>query len=133
MKKIKLLKKIYKEISRDIKYGQERIKLLYNIKKKKKSQLKKGDKIYLSTQNFKTIRPSQKLDHKKIGFFFIKKQKENANYKLDFPKKIKIYPIFYISLLELANQEILIFIKLPKLSPKNKYKIKKIIDYNHKN
>ena len=41
--------------------------------------------------------------------------------------------MFYIFLLESANPEIPIFIKLPKLSSKNEYKIKKIINYNYKN
>ena len=89
--------------------------------------------MYLSIKNFKIIRLSQKLDHKKIGSFFIKKQKGKLNYKLDFPKKIRIHPIFYISLLEPANQKIPIFIKLSKLSSENEYKIKKIINYNYKN
>ena len=105
----------------------------YIITKKKKLQLKKKNKIYFSTKNFKTIRSSQKLDYKKIGFFFIKKQKGKLNYELDFPKKIKIYPVFYIFLLEPANPEILIPIKPSKLSSENKYKIEKIINYNYKN
>ena len=46
---------------------------------------------------------------------------------------MKTYPVFYISLLEPANPEILIFIQLPKLLPENKYKIEKIIDYDYKN
>ena len=89
--------------------------------------------MYFSTKNFKTIRPSQKLDYKKIGLFFIKKQKNKFNYKLNFLKKMKIYPVFHISLLEPANSKILISIKLPKLSPENEYKIEKIINYNYKN
>ena len=73
------------------------------------------------------------MDHKKIGFFFIKKQKGKLNYELDFPKEMKIYPVFYIFLLESVNPETPISIKLPKLSSKNKYKIEKIINYDYKN
>ena len=46
---------------------------------------------------------------------------------------MRIYPIFYISLLEPVNPEIPVSTKSPKLSPENKYKIEKIIDYNYKN
>ena len=46
---------------------------------------------------------------------------------------MEIHPISYISLLEPANPETPIFIKLPRLSSENKYKIKKIINYNYKN
>ena len=88
--------------------------------------------MYLSTKNFKTIQPSQKLDHKKIGSFFIKKQKGKLNYKLDFPKKIKIHLVFHIFLLKPANSEIPVSTKLPKLSPENEYEVEKIIDYDHK-
>ena len=89
--------------------------------------------MYFLIKNFKTIRSSQKLDHKKIGSFFIKKQKNKLNYELDLPKKMKIYPIFYISLLEPANSETPVSTKPPKLLSENKYKIEKIIDYDYKN
>ena len=105
----------------------------YTISKKKGISAKKKNKIYFSTKNLKTIRLSQKLDHKKIRSFFIKKQKDKFNYKLNLPKEIRIYPIFYIFLLKSANQKIPISIKPSKLLPENEYKIKKIIDYNYKN
>ena len=72
------------------------------------------------------------MNYKKIGFFLIKKQKGKFNYKLDFPKKMKIHPVFHIFLLESANPEISVFIKPPKLSPENEYKIEKIINYDYK-
>ena len=78
------------------------------------------------------LRPSKKLDHKKIGPFFIKKQKGKLNYELDFPKEMKIYPVFHIFLLESANSETPVSTKLPKLSPGNEYKVEKIIDYDHR-
>ena len=86
----------------------------------------------MSTKNLKIIRPNQKLDHKKIGFFFIKKQKGKLNYKLDLPKEMKIHPVFYISLLEPANPETPVSTKLSKLSSENEYEVEKIIDYDHK-
>ena len=89
--------------------------------------------MYLSTKNFKTIRPSQKLDYKKVGFFFIKKQKSKLNYELNLPKEMKIHPVFHISLLEPANSEILVSTKPSKLSPENEYEVEKIIDYDYKN
>ena len=53
------------------------------------------------------------------------------NYKLKLLNRIKIYPIFYILLLELVNLRILVFIKtLSEFIQHNKYKVKRIIDYN---
>ena len=47
-----------------------------NRKRKIASLLKKKDKVYLFTKNFKTKKLNKKLDHVKIGSFFIKKLKD---------------------------------------------------------
>ena len=43
---------------------------------------------------------------------------------------MRIYPEFHILLLELANPNILVQNKSPKLLSKKKYKVEKIADYN---
>ena len=48
-------------------------------KKKNGPQFKKGDKIYLLTNNLRTKRPSKKLNYRKIGPFFIKIIKKLQN------------------------------------------------------
>jgi hypothetical protein len=58
--------------------------------------------IYLLQRNIKTIRPSDKLDLKKIGPFKIKRNIRDISFELRLLSIIKIYPIFYISLLEPA-------------------------------
>ena len=56
--------------------------------------------VYLAIKNIITKKPSKKLDHKYLGLYkMIKKISEN-NYQLDLPPKVRIYPIFYISLLK---------------------------------
>ena len=45
----------------------------------------------------------KKLDKVKVGLFFISKQISLVNYQLKLPKDAKIYPVFYILLLELAD------------------------------
>ena len=64
--------------------------------------LKKGDKVYLLRRHIKTRRPSNKLDFKKLEPFKILKKVSIVNYQLDLPKHSKLYPVFYISLLEPA-------------------------------
>ena len=75
-------------------------------------QLKKGNKVYLLTKNLKRKKGknqyTKKLDYVKVGLFFVKKQKKPVSYKIDLLKDLKIYLVFYISLLELVNQETLI-------------------------
>ena len=59
--------------------------------------------MYLLTKNLKTRTPSKKLDHVKVGPFFIKEVKGSQNFELDLPKDAKVHPVFHISLLEPAN------------------------------
>ena len=74
-------------------------------------QLKERNKVYLLTKNLKKKKGknqyTKKLNYIKIGPFFIKKQKGPVSYKIDLLKRLKIYPVFYISLLELVDQDIL--------------------------
>jgi hypothetical protein len=74
--------------------------------KLEKSRFREGDLIYLLRRNIKTIRPSNKLDYKKFGPFKIKRNIKNISYEFYFPLTMRIYSIFYIFLLELADLDI---------------------------
>ncbi|CAA77892.1 env homologue [Cladosporium fulvum T-1 virus] len=67
--------------------------------------LKEGDKVYLLTKNLKTRRQTKKLDHVKVGPFFIDKVVGPVNYRLRLPPDAKIHPVFHISKLEPADAE----------------------------
>jgi hypothetical protein len=62
--------------------------------------------IYLLRRNIKIIRPSDKLNSKKIGLFKIKRNIRDISFELKFLPIMKIYPIFHISLLEPAHSNI---------------------------
>ena len=98
----------------------------------KKSHLKKKNKIYLFIKNLRISRLNWKLDHKKVGLFIIKIKKSNIIFELELSKGIKIYPVFYILFLELADSEISVQNKSLKLLSENEYKIKSIRNYNLK-
>ena len=68
-------------------------------------QLKKKDKIYLLTKNLKTKKANKKLNHVKIGSFFVKQQKRPINYELNLFSDIKMHSIFHVSLLKSADPE----------------------------
>jgi hypothetical protein len=93
--------------------------------------LKERDKVYLIQRNIQTKQPSTKLDHKKLGLFKIKRIIRLVNYKLVLPKTMNIYPVFYISLLELVLLGVLPapVTKIELVNPNTKYKIKKILDH----
>ena len=61
--------------------------------------------MYLLTKNLRTKKVSKKLNHVKVGPFFIKQQRKSVNYELNLSSDIKIHPIFHVSLLKSANPE----------------------------
>ena len=65
--------------------------------------LRRGDKVYLLQRHIKTKKPSNKLDFKKLGLFKILGKTSIVNYQLDLPKHSRLYSMFYILLLELAQ------------------------------
>ena len=56
--------------------------------------------VYLVTKNIITKKLNKKLDHKYLGPYKMIKKILKNNYKLDLPPKVRIHPIFYISLLK---------------------------------
>jgi hypothetical protein len=79
--------------------------MYYNKSKLKEPRFREGDLVYLLRKNIKTTRPSDKLDYKKFGPFKIKRNIKNISYELHLSFTIRIYPIFHISLLELADSD----------------------------
>jgi hypothetical protein len=77
--------------------------MYYNKLKLERSRVREGDLVYLLRRNIKTTKPSDKLDYKKFGSFKVKRNIKDINYKFHLLLTIRIYPIFYISLLELAD------------------------------
>ena len=77
-----------------------------NNKKKKESQLKERDKIYLLLKNLRSNRLSKKLNYKRINLFRIKKRINRVSFELELLIRTEIHPVFYISLLEFADLKI---------------------------
>jgi hypothetical protein len=74
-------------------------------------------------------KPSDKLDYLQIGPFKILEIRGLVIFKLDLPKKLRIYPIFYISLLEKVPKSVEIIILKVEVD-KTEYKVERIIAYN---
>lgn len=51
------------------------------------------DKVWISTKNWKTQRPSRKLDHQMAGPYKVSQRIGNA-YKVALPKSMRIHPVF---------------------------------------
>jgi hypothetical protein len=126
------LKVLHEELAVDLVFFIKRIISYYDEYYNIEPILKKRDKIYLIRRNIQTKQPSIKLDHKKLGLFKIKRIIGLVNYKLVLPKTMNIYPVFYISLLELVLLGVLLALvtEIEPVNPNIKYKIEEIL--NHK-
>jgi hypothetical protein len=80
--------------------------LYANKSKLGKPRLRERNLIYLLRRNVKTIKPSDKLDLKKIGLFKVKRNIRDINFEFKLLLITRIYFIFYISLLEPAHPNI---------------------------
>ena len=100
-----------------------------NRKRSKGLALKKGGIVYLHRTNIKTKRPSDKLNYTKLGPFKIKEKLGPVTYELELPKEITIYPVFHLSLLETAveNVKLLGPVDINKETQELRYEVKAIL------
>jgi hypothetical protein len=82
----------------------DHIKHAYDSKVKEAPWFDVGDKVWLIKKHIKTQRPGDKLDHKHLGPFLIKKKILPLALELDLPYQMKIHPVFHINLLEPYNK-----------------------------
>ena len=106
MKDVSDIRLVYKRLSANIEASRSGIARNANKKRKISPQLKERDRVYLLIKNLKIKRLSKKLDYIKVGPFLIKYIKGLNNYKLQLLPDARIYPVFHISLLELADSTI---------------------------
>ena len=78
---------------------------LANKKRQPHPHYKVGDLVYVSTKNFKTARPSQKLDLKFAGPYKITEalSDEPLTYRLDLLEQVNVHNAFHASLLQPAS------------------------------
>ncbi len=63
-----------------------------------------GDKVWLSTRNITTDRPSTKLDHKTLGLFEVIGNK-GVSVELQLPQSMKIHNVFHPNQLQKASTD----------------------------
>ena len=76
------------------------MKKYYDLKVFKSPDLKEGNKVWLLHKNFLNKRLSKKLNYVKLRPFTVKRKIIKISYKLDLLRKIKIYLVQYIAMLE---------------------------------
>jgi hypothetical protein len=76
------LKTLYRKLFRDIEWVSQRMTLYANKSRLGGPRFREGDLVYLLRRNIKIIRPSDKLDFKKIGPFKIKRNIRDVSFEL---------------------------------------------------
>ena len=85
--------------------------------------------VYLATKNIIIKKPSKKLDHKYLKLYKVIKKISKNNYQLNLPPKIRIYLIFYISLLKnVINVELINAGRNNVKVNEKKYEAEKVLD-----
>jgi hypothetical protein len=108
-----LMATIHQQVKMEIEWATLKAKEYYDQKRRNSPQLKAGDKVYIrrrtsgeKSYNIKTGRASQKMDCQFIGPYVIEQKLPNDNYKLALPERMRIHPIFHISLLKKTEHPI---------------------------
>jgi len=98
-------------------YVQERQQENANQRRVPAPSFQVSDKVWLNAKNIRTRRPSRKLDNKRHGPYKVKGKIGTHAYRLDLPNMKKIHNVFYVSLFDLAANNLLEWQIIPPPPP----------------
>jgi len=86
-----------------IRKAQDDMKRYYDRRRTPAPVFKPGDKVFLDASDIWTMRPSQKLSHRRLGPFVVERQIGPMAYRLRLPHGMKqLHPVFNVVKLTLA-------------------------------
>jgi transposase InsO family protein len=99
------MKESWKEARSALTMAAEDMARFYNEHRREAPEILEGDRVWLSSKNLRTDRPSKKLDYKRLGPFKVIKRISSHAYRLELPKSMRIHPVFHVSLLRKAEPD----------------------------
>ena len=95
------LETLHEELRAELQDAQDRQSKYYNRKVLDAPQYQPDQLVWLLRHNIKTTRPSDKLDHRRLGPFPIDHAISPSAYRLRLPSYLsRLHPVFHVSLLE---------------------------------
>jgi transposase InsO family protein len=101
------MKTYHRTIQMEQNWAKDQYKSYYDRKRSEAPKIQQGDRVYLRRRtpgqrkfNIRTEKTATKLDHLQLGPFTIKRKLDFDNYELQLPTRMKIHPIFHVSLLK---------------------------------
>ncbi|SPC66389.1 related to pol protein [Ustilago sp. UG-2017b] len=91
-----------KYLQEQIREAQHRTVDQYN-RKHKDIEFKVGDMVYINCQNWKTRRPTPKLDTRFAGPYPVQERVGRRAYRITLPANLRVHDVFHVSMLEPAR------------------------------
>jgi hypothetical protein len=130
------MKVIHDEVRKDIDWAKISMKKYYDQRRVEAPSLKKGDRVYIRRRtsgeksfNIKTGRESQKLDEVKIGPYCVSEELPHDNYRIALPPRMRIHPVFHISLLDKTKNPI----STLRTDVEDEFEVERILDKRRRN
>jgi hypothetical protein len=126
----KEMQELHENLRLDLTFRRQQMVKYANRKRLGGPILEGGDKVYLLRRNIKSKKPSKKLDAVKLGPFKIRRQKGPVSYELELPRRMRIHPVFHISLLEPAAPDAMLQEDVRDIDPEIQepiYQVERII------
>jgi hypothetical protein len=128
-KTVEQIKDIHYQLTQDLRFISYRSAKYHDKNRLSAPTIKKGDKVYLNTTNFRSRRPSAKLDHVKQGPYLVLWKKAEDVWELDIPNRKGRYNAFHASLLEKAPVGATLATTIDLESDDDEYEVEAILDH----
>ena len=97
---VKQLQQAQVVLQRELLKARKAMEVSANRRRRPAPTLLPGAQVWLLRRNIRTIRPSSKLDVRRLGPFTVIGPVGTSSFRLNLPTTMHIHPVFHVSLLE---------------------------------